>query len=201
LIPAGNYSIRGKARLIAAGTSGIAELVRVVLIPETIGSFERHIQIAWSRVEGETVVEQKVQVTASRAKPATGRSWVIGLTSFLFILLQSACTAVMALSGLRLLIGVGSLAFAASGIKLLASIHGNAIRVPMELLAVGGSAVNLYVIWRIRSLRARPSSQWRVAPIPPAKSRAESLQIAIAILTLLLVAAEWTIHIILHGSI
>ena len=147
------------------------------------------------------MVEQEVHVTASRAEVATGRSWIIALTSFLFILLQSACTAVMAISGLRLLIGVGSLAFAASGMKLLASIHGNAIRVPMELLAVAGSAINLYVIWRIRSLRARPSSQWRTAPIPPAKRRAESFQIALAILTLLLVTAEWTIHFILHGSI
>ena len=147
------------------------------------------------------MVDQEVHVTASGAEAATGRSWIICLTSFLFILLQSACTAVMALSGLRLLIGVGSLAFAASGIKLLASIHGNAIRVPMELLAVAGSAINLYVIWRIRSLRARPSSQWRVAPIAPAKRRAESLQIAIAILTLLLVATEWTIHFSLHRSI
>jgi hypothetical protein len=34
-------------------------------------------------------------------------SWLIGLTSF--ILLQSACTAVMAVSGLRLQIGLGSL--------------------------------------------------------------------------------------------
>jgi hypothetical protein len=147
------------------------------------------------------VVEQEVHVTASRAEVATGRSWIIGLTSFLFILLQSACTAVMAISGLRLLIGVGSLAFAASGMKLLASIHGNAIRVPMELLAVAGSAINLYVIWRIRSLRARPSSQWRVEAVGPAKKRAESLQIALAILTLLLVTAEWTVHFILHGSI
>jgi hypothetical protein len=147
------------------------------------------------------VVEREVQVTASGAEAATGRSWIIGLTSLLFILLQSACTAVMAISGLRLLIGVGSLAFAVSGANILASIHGNAIRVPMELLAVGGSAINLYVIWRIRSLRARPSSKWRVEPVPSAKKRAESIQIALAILTLLLVAAEWTIHIILHGSI
>lgn len=147
------------------------------------------------------MVEQEVRVTASGTEAATGRSWIIGLTSLLFILLQSACTAVMAISGLRLLIGVGSLAFAVSGANILASIHGNAIRVPMELLAVGGSAVNLYVIWRIRSLRARPSSKWRVEPVPSAKKRAESIQIALAILTLLLVAAEWTIHIILHGSI
>jgi len=147
------------------------------------------------------VVEQEVHVTASGAERARGPSWIIGLTSFLFILLQSACTAVMAISGLRLLIGISSLAFAVSGVKILASIHGNAIRVPMEILAVGGSTVNLYVIWRIRTLRARPSSKWRVEPALPAKKRAESIQIALAILTLLLVAAEWTIHIILHGSI
>jgi hypothetical protein len=145
------------------------------------------------------VVEQEVRVTASEA--ATGRSWIMGLTSFLFILLQSACTAVMAISGLRLLIGISSLAFAVSGVKILAAIHGNAIRVPMELLAVGGSTINLYVIWRIRRLRARPSSKWRVEAVAPAKRRAESIQIALAILTLLLVAAEWTSHIILNGSI
>ena len=147
------------------------------------------------------MVEQEIQVTASEAAAATRRSWIIGFTSFLFILLQSACTAVMAISGVRLLIGISSLAFAVSGVKILASIHGNAIRVPMELLAAGGSAVNLYVIWRIRSLRARPSSQWRVEAVAPAKKRAESLQIALAILTLLLVTAEWTVHFILHGSI
>ena len=147
------------------------------------------------------MVEQEVRVTASGSRPAKGASWIIGLTSFLFILLQSACTAVMAISGLRLLIGISSLAFAVSGVKILASIHGNAIRVPMEMLAVGGSIVNLYVIWRIRTLRARPSSKWRVEAAPPAKKRAESIQISLAILTLMLVAAEWTIHIILHGSI
>ena len=147
------------------------------------------------------MVEQEVHVTALGAKAAKRPSWILGLTSFLFILLQSACTAVMAISGLRLLIGISSLAFAVSGVKILVSIHGNAIRVPMEMLAVGGSAVNLYVIWRIRTLRARPSSKWRVEPVSPAKKRAESFQIALAILTLLLVAAELTIHIILHGSI
>ena len=147
------------------------------------------------------MVEQEVHVATSGPELATGRSWIIGLTSFCFILLQSACTAVMALSGLRLVIGISSLAFAVSGVKILASLHGNAIRVPMELLAVAGSVINLYVIWRIRSLRTRPSSQWRVAPIPSATKRAELLQMALAILTLLLVATEWTIHFSLHRSI
>jgi hypothetical protein len=130
-----------------------------------------------------------------------GNSWTIGLTGLFFILLQSACTAFMALSGLRLLIGLGSLAAATAGMNLLASIHGTAIRIPMEIVAIAGSVINLYAIWRVRSLRSRPSSQWRVAPVSADKRRAESIQIAIAIVTLLLVAIEWAIHIHLHRSI
>ncbi|MGB0124456.1 MAG: hypothetical protein WA419_15370 [Silvibacterium sp.] len=128
------------------------------------------------------------------------RSWIVAITSFLFILLQSACTAVMAISGLRLVIGIGSLA-AASGLKIFAgAFHADAIRIPMMIVAVGGSLVNLYVIWRVRTLRRRSSSQWRTGPATRKQRRAESIQIALAIVTLLLVAAEWFAHIHLHGS-
>jgi hypothetical protein len=128
-------------------------------------------------------------------------SWVIGLTSLFFIVLQSACAAFMALSGLRLLIGIGSLAAATTGLRLLASIHGGAVRIPMEIVAIAGSMINLYAIWRVKSLRARPSSQWRVGPVPANTRRAEWIQVALAILTLLLVVIEWVIHIHLRGSI
>jgi hypothetical protein len=107
----------------------------------------------------------------------------------------------MAISGLRLLIGIGSLAAATTGVHLLASIHGEAIRIPMEIVAVGGSVINLYAIWRVRSLRARGSSQWRMGQVPAKTIRAEWIQIALAILTLGLVVVEWGIHIHLHGSI
>lgn len=129
------------------------------------------------------------------------RSWILGLTSLLFILLQSACTAFMALSGLRLLIGIGSLAAATTGLRLIDSIHSEAIRIPMELVAVAGSLINLYAIWRVRSLRARPSSQWRVGPVTPEKKRSESIQIGLAVVTLLLVCIEWAFHLRLHASI
>ena len=130
-----------------------------------------------------------------------GKSWTIGLTGLFFILLQSACTAFMALSGLRLLIGLGSLAAATAGTHLLASIHGAAIRIPMEIFAIAGSVINLYAIWRVRSLRARPSSQWRVGPVSADKRRAESIQIALPFSPCCLVAIEWGFHIYLHGSI
>jgi len=146
------------------------------------------------------LLEENATVDARPRNDEKGRSWIIGLTSLCFILLQSACTAFMAMSGLRLLIGIGSLAAATTGLRLLDSIHGEAIRIPMEIFAVAGSVINLFAIGRVRSLRARPSSQWRVAPVTPEKRRAESIQIAIAVVTLLLVAIEWTFHIHLFHS-
>jgi hypothetical protein len=140
-------------------------------------------------------------VNPPELKPIKGRGLAIGLTSFLFILLQGACTAFMAISGLRLLIGVGSIATAAAGLRFMDSLHGAAFRIPMEVVAITGSIINLYAIWRVRRLRARPSSQWRIRPLTPKQQRSESWQIWLAALTLLLVGVEWGFHIYLHGTI
>jgi hypothetical protein len=147
------------------------------------------------------LLKQEAPIATRSRNALQRRSWILGLTSLFFILLQSACTAFMALSGLRLLIGIGSLAVATTGLRLIDSIHSEAIRIPMELLAVAGSLINLYAIWRVRSLRARPSSQWRVGPVTPEKKRSESIQIGLAVLTLLLVCIEWAFHLRLHASI
>jgi hypothetical protein len=123
------------------------------------------------------------------------RSWLVAVTAFLFVLLQSVCTAVATLSGVRLLIGAGSLAAAWAGVKYLDAMHGDAIRTPMLAIAVIGSIVNLYIVWRIRSLRARSSSSWRTQPAGPRTLRSENLQIALALLTLVLVGAEMVFHL------
>ena len=128
------------------------------------------------------------------------RSWAVAITSFVFVVLQSACTLVMAVSGVRVLIGLSALA-AASGLGRPSSgFHADAIRIPMMIVAVGGSILNLYVIWRIRSLRKRGASQWRTLPVQPSKRRAENAQIALAILTLVLVIAEYVTHLIVHNA-
>jgi hypothetical protein len=126
-------------------------------------------------------------------------SWLIGLTSFIFILLQSACTAVMAVSGLRMLIGLGSLAAASFIPGFIFSVHTDKIRIPMMVIAVLGSVLNLYVVWKIRSLRARPASQWRVQPVTAKQRRSETIQIVLSTLTLLLVVGETLAHHVLHG--
>src|ERR1700690_2250123 len=110
----------------------------------------------------------------SAGRSSTGRSWIVGLTSFFFILLQSACTAVMAISGVRVIIGLGALAAAAGLNRPASGFHADAIRIPMMAIAVIGSLVNLYVIWRIRTLRSRPASHWRATPPTPKQKRADA---------------------------
>src|SRR5204863_3185007 len=100
-------------------------------------------------------------------------------SGMLFAVLQSACTAVIAISGVRVAIGLSALA-AAAGIHAPAKgFHQDAIRIPMMLLALAGSLVNLFVIWKIRKLRSKPASQWRQKPLPKSKLRAENFQIAL----------------------
>jgi hypothetical protein len=122
----------------------------------------------------------------------------LGLSAFLFAFLQALCPAVIAISAVRVFIGLGALAAAAGTNAPPRAWHADAIRIPMMLIAVLGAAVNLFVIWHVRRLRARPSAQWRVAPLSASKRRSERWQIALAILTLVCIAAEWITHPIMH---
>ena len=123
---------------------------------------------------------------------------LLGWSGVAFAILQSACTAVIAISGLRVAIGLSALA-AAAGIHAPAKgFHQDAIRIPMMALALLGSLVNLLVIWKIRNLRKKPASGWRQKPVPASKLRAEKLQIVLSLLTLALLAAEWLTHPMIH---
>lgn len=72
--------------------------------------------------------------------------------------MQSLCTAVLTISGVRVLIGVGALAAAAGTDAPATGWHRDAIRIPMMLLALVGTFVNLYVLWRMRRLRNRTAA-------------------------------------------
>jgi hypothetical protein len=119
-------------------------------------------------------------------------------SSLVFAILQSACTAVIAISGLRVVIGLTALA-AAAGIHAPArGFHQDAIRIPMMALAFLGAVLNLFVIWKLRKLRSKPAAQWRQRPVTKKKLNSECLQIALSVLTLLLLAAEWITHPMVH---
>lgn len=122
----------------------------------------------------------------------------IGWTSTMLALLQSLCTAVLTISGIRVAIGLSALA-AASGIYAPAKgWHQDAIRIPMLVLATVGAVVNLAVLSWIRHLRNRPSAQWRRRELTPKQKRSERLQVVLAIVTLLLVGLESWTHPMVH---
>ena len=125
---------------------------------------------------------------------------VVSGASFLFALLQSLCTAVLTISGIRVAIGLSALA-AASGIYAPAKgWHQDAIRIPMLILAAVGAIVNLAVLAWIWHLRARPSARWRKREITRKERRSERLQVALAIVTLVLVGLETWTHPMVHRT-
>lgn len=113
---------------------------------------------------------------------------------------QSLCTAVLTISGIRVAIGLSALA-AASGIYAPATgFHQDAIRIPMLIVATVGAVVNLAVLAWIRHLRNRPSAQWRRRERSTQEKRSEKLQVAMAILTLVLVGLETWTHPMVHRT-
>jgi hypothetical protein len=123
--------------------------------------------------------------------------WV-SWSSFIFALLQSLCTAVLTISGIRVLIGLGALAAAAGTDVPAKGFHSDAIRIPMMVLALVGALINLYVLWRQWSLRRRPASQWRLQPLSVKEKRSQWFQLVLAIVTLALLGLEWWTHSMIH---
>ena len=123
---------------------------------------------------------------------------LLNWSSIVFAVLQSACTAVIAISGMHVAIGLSALA-AAAGIHAPArGFHQDGIRIPMMVFSLLGAALNLYVVGKVRRLRSKPASQWRQQPVQKKKLNSERFQIALSILTLLLLAAEWITHPMVH---
>jgi hypothetical protein len=142
--------------------------------------------------------ENQLDPGAQASAARTTSSWIVNWSSFVFALLQSACTAVVAVSGFRLAIGLGALA-AAGGIDAPAKgFHRDAIRIPMMLLALFGALFNLFVVWHLRRLRSRPAARWRLKPVSAKQKNSERLQVLLSVLTLILLAAEWFTHPLIH---
>jgi len=119
---------------------------------------------------------------------------VIAWSSFFFALLQSICTFFAALDGLRLVIGVGSLAVSAGIGTAMDRFHQDWIRVPMIGLALLGSLLNLVILMQVRHLRNRPASRWRQRPLSPHKIRMERVQMVLSLATLVLIGLEEYLH-------
>ena len=138
--------------------------------------------------------------TARETETTAKRLRAVGGASLLIALLQSVCTAVLTISGIRVAIGLTALA-AASGVYAPArGFHQDAIRIPMLILAAAGAILNLAVLVWIRHLRSRPSAQWRRRELSPKQRRSERWQVILAIVTLILVGLETWTHPMVHRA-
>ena len=134
------------------------------------------------------------------SEATVNRLRAVGGASLLIALLQSICTAVLTLSGIRVAIGLTALA-AASGVYAPArGFHQDAIRIPMLILAAAGALINLAVLGWIWHLRSRPSAQWRRRELSAKQKRSERLQVVLAVITLILVTLETWTHPMVHRT-
>jgi hypothetical protein len=118
--------------------------------------------------------------------------------SLLLATLQSICTAVLTINSVRLAIGLTAFGLAGSAYAPIRHFHRDAIRIPMLTLAAAGAIVDLAVLAWIWHLRRRPSAQWRRSELSAKTKRSERLQVALAVLTLVLVGAETGTHFVTH---
>jgi MFS family permease len=128
--------------------------------------------------------------------PDSSRS--LGVAAFGLALLQAVCPAFVALGAVRVAVGLGALALAAGTRAAIRGYHQDLVRIPMMILALVGATLNLFVIWQLRRLRARPAAQWRVSPVSPQQLRSERLQIILALLTYAFLITESLTHLKLH---
>ena len=104
----------------------------------------------------------------------------------------------LAISGIRVAIGLTALAAASGTYAPARGFHQDAIRIPMLILGGLGALINLAVLAQIWRLRKRESANWRRRTITDKEKRSERLQIVLAVITLLLVAAETVTHHMIH---
>jgi hypothetical protein len=119
----------------------------------------------------------------------------VAASSFLFSVLQSVCTAVVALNSVRLAIGIESLAMTTGLGAAMEHFHQITwLRVTLLVCALSGSILTLAIVLRAIHLRNRPAARWRLRPLSSNQKRMELLQVSLSFVTLLLVMIEEYLH-------
>jgi cytochrome bd-type quinol oxidase subunit 2 len=141
-------------------------------------------------------VEAPARAPETASAQTVSRFKWIGWSSLFLAMVQSVCTIFAALSGLRLLLGAAAFG-AAIGVMKFADerIHIDAVRIPMVIFALAGAVFNLAALWQVRRLRGRAASAWRQKRVSRSKFASEKVQLALSVLTLILLAVESYYHL------
>ena len=132
-------------------------------------------------------------------RQSAGR-WLLTWGSLALAAAESLCVAAVGLSGVRVALGLTSL-LAAGAAGPATGWHREAIRIPLLTLGAVGGLLSLLLLWNEERLRRNPAAAWRIRPLTPQQRRRRWLQLVLAILTLLLVAAELITHPWFHHEL
>jgi hypothetical protein len=136
----------------------------------------------------------------SEAPPRRTSHLLLSWGSLTLAAIESLCVAAVGLSGVRVALGLTSL-LAAGAAGPATGWHRQAIRIPLLTLGAVGALLSLLLLWNEEKLRRKPAAAWRIRPLTPRQRRRRRLQLILAILTLLLVAAELITHPWFHHEL
>ena len=122
------------------------------------------------------------------------RRQAVSLGAVLFAILGAPCAATVVLSPLAVLLGLGA-AFGALG-PLMGTLDAAPVRIPLQLFAILGALVNLYVIWYGRRRREQDGG------FEPTRfeRRKVALVAWLSVFSLLMVAFETYAHIFIEKN-
>ena len=113
---------------------------------------------------------------------------------------ESLCVVAVGMSGVRVALGMTSLIAATAG-GPAQGFHRNGLRIPLLVAGTVGALLSLLLIWNEEKIRRNPAAAWRRKPLTIQQRRRRQLQIVLAVLTLLLVAAEAITHPWFHREL
>ena len=119
-------------------------------------------------------------------------SWMTLIIS----IVEAAC--VFAVAAAKTGLVLGSAAIALTGWTL--SLHRDVIRIPLLLIAIVGSLINLYLLWRAHRLRSAASAAWRRRPLTTRDKWRIALVFSLSVMTLALGMAEIYFHRLFHHT-
>ncbi|HVJ05629.1 MAG TPA: hypothetical protein VM578_08145 [Candidatus Saccharimonadales bacterium] len=121
------------------------------------------------------------------------RGILIGWASLALAAVQAICVAAVALSGVRVVLGMTSL-LAAGAVGPAHGFHRNALRLPILWIAGLLAALNLLLLWNEGRIRRSPSAQWRLQPLTSRQRRGRWIQLGTSVASLVLILAEVVSH-------
>ncbi len=129
--------------------------------------------------------------SATTEEPVSERtSILLSATSFAGGIIQGACAILVASSTAKIFLGIAGLAAAVKTSEL----HANVIRLPLMAISTILALITLFVLWNAHRMRNLPSARWRTHALTARQKAGIAFSFAAAVITLVLVVAEATIH-------